>query len=205
MFLMAKMTISDFYEKLLSDKEFQDPATGNLFFPAYIFTYDASDEYKIRKEILNLKSRLSRPNNYVDTLILNIFDEFIQFLKTQKLGSESVLDLVLANDVEVKLNQATEEQLVEMANSSEFFEFIHKKASKHFDKPSQLQKVYLMLYGFGSIFPFLRTSAYLKNFEEHVKGYKIIVFFPGYYENQNYHLFGEFHDENIYRATLINV
>ena len=37
-----------------------------------------------------------------------------------------------------------------------------------------------------------------------VKGYKLIVFFPGYYGNTNYHLFGEFHDENIYRATLIN-
>ena len=74
---MSKMTISDFYDQLLSDKEFQEPETGNLFFPAYIYQYDSKDEYNIRKQIRNLKDRLIRPNNFVDTLILNIYDEFI--------------------------------------------------------------------------------------------------------------------------------
>ena len=50
---MPKMSISDFYERLLTDKEFQEPETGNLFFPAYIYQYDPKEEYSIRKQILN--------------------------------------------------------------------------------------------------------------------------------------------------------
>ena len=201
---MPKMSISDFYERLLTDKEFQEPETGNLFFPAYIYQYDPKEEYSIRKQILNLKERLIRPNNYVDTLILNIFDEFLEFLKSDKMGEDSILDLILNNDKERELNESLKKVLFNKANSIEFFDFINDKATKHFKEPSDFKKVYLMLYGFGSIFPFLRASTYLKNFEEHVRGYKLIVFFPGYYGNTNYHLFGEFHDENIYRATLIN-
>jgi len=201
---MSKMTISDFYDQLLSDKEFQEPETGNLFFPAYIYQYDSQDEYSIREQIRNLKDRLIRPNNFVDTLILNIYDEFISFLKDEKMGGESVLDLITQNDTEKEMPDNLKDVLFNKANSLAFFNYINTKATKHFKEPTKFKKVYLMLYGFGSIFPFLRTSTYLKNFEEHVKGYKLIVFFPGYYENKNYHLFGEFHDENIYRATLIN-
>jgi hypothetical protein len=201
---MGEMTISDLYDKLLSDKEFQDPATGNLFFPAYIYTYDPEFEYDIREQILDLKPRLKRPNNFVDTLILNVFDEFINFLSSETLGDETVLELILQQDIDNSLPEHILKLLIDKANSLEFFEFINKKALKHFKEPSKLKKVYLMLYGFGSIFPFLRTSSYLKNFEQNVKDYKLIAFFPGYYKNQNYHLFNEFHDENIYRATLIN-
>lgn len=201
---MSKMTISDFYDQLLSDKEFQEPETGNLFFPAYIYQYDSKDEYNIRKQIRNLKDRLIRPNNFVDTLILNIYDEFISFLKDEKMGGESILDLITQNDTEKEMPDNLKDVLFNKANSLAFFNYINEKATTHFKEPSKFKKVYLMLYGFGSIYPFLRTSTYLKNFEEHVKGYKLIVFFPGYYENKKYHLFGELHDENIYRATLIN-
>jgi hypothetical protein len=201
---MDKMTISDFYDQLLSDKEFQEPETGNLFFPAYIYQYDSKDEYNIRKQIRNLKDRLIRPNNFVDTLILNIYDEFISFLKDEKMGGESILDLITQNDTEKEMPDNLKDVLFNKANSLAFFNYINEKATTHFKEPSKFKKVYLMLYGFGSIYPFLRTSTYLKNFEEHVKGYKLIVFFPGYYENKKYHLFGELHDENIYRATLIN-
>ena len=201
---MADMTISEFYDELLSDKEFQNPETGKLFFPTYIFTYNHEKEYEIRKEIDGLKDRLERPNNFIDTLILNIFDEFIDFLKEDKLGNDTMLNLLLDKENNESQPQELFDILQDKANSIEFFDYIHHKAGKHFSLPSKFQKVYLMLYGFGSIFPFLRTSAYLKNFEEHVKGYKLIVFFPGTYKEQNYRLFNDFQDENIYRATLIN-
>ena len=198
------MTISEFYEILLSDKDFQNPETGKLFFPAYIFTYNPEDEYEVRKEIKGLKERLIRPDNYVDTLILNIFDEFIEFLKSKILGKESLFYLILAKEESKDPPEETIALLKEKANSREFFDFINNKVVEHFNLPSEYKKVYLLLYGFGSIFPFLRTSEYLKNFEQHVKDYKLIVFYPGKYENQNYCLFNELNDENIYRAILIN-
>ena len=98
-----------------TDKEFQEPETGNLFFPAYIYQYDPKEEYSIRKQILNLKERLIRPNNYVDTLILNIFDEFLEFLKSDKMGEDSILDLILNNDIGRELNESLEKVLFNKA------------------------------------------------------------------------------------------
>jgi hypothetical protein len=200
---LDKISISKFYEQFLSNKEFQDPETGNLFFPAYIFTYNPLDEYSIRKQIEALKDKLKRPNNFIDTLILNIFDEFISFLKEQTLGHDCLYDLIIKKESSDDSPEQAVRILKEKANSLEFFNYINQKAKDHFSTSNQFKKVYLLLHGFGSIFPFLRTSQYLKNFEQHVSGYKLIAFYPGEYEDQHYHLFNEFHDENIYRAILI--
>ncbi len=54
------MTITELYTQL-ADKDFQDHETGNLFFPAYMYMYDAQKEYEIDKEILDIKNRLHRP------------------------------------------------------------------------------------------------------------------------------------------------
>lgn len=55
------MTITELYNQL-ADKNFQDPLTGNLFFPAYMYVYDPEKEYEIQQEIINIKERLYRPN-----------------------------------------------------------------------------------------------------------------------------------------------
>ena len=137
-------------------------------------------------------------------MILNIFDEFVSFLKEEKLGKDNLFDLLIKKESSDDSPEQATKILKEKANSREFFNYINQKAKDHFTTSNQFKKVYLMLHGFGSIFPFLRTSQYLKNFEQHVTGYKLIAFYPGEYEGQNYHLFNEFHDENIYRAILIN-
>ena len=76
------MTITELYEQL-ADPEFKDPATGDLFFPAYMYTYDPELEREIDAEIQNIKERLHRPNTYVDVLVLDIFDELCAYLETQ--------------------------------------------------------------------------------------------------------------------------
>jgi hypothetical protein len=196
------MTISDLFEEL-SNKDFQDPATGSLFFPAYIYTYNATQEYKIRREIENLKERLIRPDNYVDCLILNIYKEFISYLKGELFGQEVLFDLI-SNEEETEPGGMTA-LLKEKAGSLEFLKYINNKAQEHFNFPSKYKRVYLMIHGFGSIYPYLRTSEFLKKYEKFLSGeYKLITFFPGNYENKYYHLFSIFNDENIYRATLLN-
>ena len=45
---MTKIDFDKIFE-LLSDKSFQDPRTGNLFFPAYIYTYEPEEEYEVRE------------------------------------------------------------------------------------------------------------------------------------------------------------
>jgi len=63
-----------------------------------------------------------------------------------------------------------------------------------------------LVHGFGSIFPYLRASEFLKRFEEFVSGggYKIVVFYPGKYENNHFYLFNEINHETVYRASVLN-
>ena len=69
------MKLSDLFEEL-SRREFQNPETGNMFFPAYIYCYDPQEEYQIRKEIIELKDRLIRPDIFQECMVTNIYEEF---------------------------------------------------------------------------------------------------------------------------------
>ncbi|GAW88408.1 hypothetical protein FPS14_contig00004-0073 [Flavobacterium psychrophilum] len=73
----------------------------------------------------------------------------------------------------------------------------------HFGEKND-KKVYLVLHGFGSAYPYLRVSDFLKKTEQLIKEFKVIVFYPGDYNNNNYNLFGLLNDDNLYRANHLN-
>lgn len=198
------MILSDLFKEL-SNKSFQHPDSGNLFFPAYIYTYDPSDEYQIRNEIETLKDRLIRPDIYQECMVINIFDEFISYLKTATLSGETYFDVFMQQEKNENPQEAID-NLSQIADSEEFLEHLNDKIVKHFSLPSPHKKVYILIHGFGSIFPLLRASEFLKRFEEYVSGggYKLVLFYPGKYENNHFYLFNEINSENIYRATLLN-
>lgn len=198
------MKLADLFEEL-SQKDFQHPDSGNLFFPAYIYCYDPAKEYQIRKEIRELKDRLIRPDIFQECMVINIYEEFIDHLKTEKLGDESLFELFIKQEKEESAIEAGE-NLKNMADSIEFLKQIDEKIRVHFQLPSKYKKVYVLVHGFGSIFPYLRASEFLKRFEEYVSGggYKIVVFYPGKYENNQFYLFNEINHESIYRASLLN-
>lgn len=195
------MTIKELYD-LLCDKSFQDPATGYLFFPAYMYLYEPEDEYLIREEIASMKERLVRPTDFVDVLDLNIFNEFCNYLKTQKWGSTNWLDFILSE--EAKNYQNVQRTLRQKANDVKFCTFLNNKIQLHINEVSDLKKSYVFIYGFGQIFPYLRASKFMNFFEQYIKGYKIILFYPGN-ADKNYNLFKVLNDEHLYRAIkLIN-
>lgn len=198
------MKLADLFEEL-SKKDFQNPDSGNLFFPAYIYCYDPIEEYQIRKEIQELKDRLIRPDIYQECMVINIFEEFVEYLKAEKLGDESLFELYIQQENEESAEDVTR-NLKENADSIDFLRRIHEKIYNHFHLPTDFKKIYVIVNGFGSIFPYLRASEFLKRFEEFVSGggYKIIVFYPGKVENNDFYLFNEINNENIYRATIIN-
>ena len=59
------MTIDELYEKL-QDPDFQDTATGQLFFPAYMYLYDVAHEAEIERRLQGIKEGLHRPSHYLD-------------------------------------------------------------------------------------------------------------------------------------------
>lgn len=187
--------------KLLSDDEFKDPGTGLLFFPAYIYTYDPRKEYEVRNEIQTLNRNLERPSNNLNSLKINIYHAFIDYLKSKKYFGETLFSQMIEKEKEDP-DEAQELIKVE-AQSEEFLDYLGSLFKKHFEEKSK-EKIYLLVYGFGSIFPYLRVSHFLKNTEKFIKHFKLIVFYPGEFNSDNYSLFGQFNDDNLYRANHLN-
>ncbi len=195
------MTITELYNRL-ADKDFQYHLTGNLFFPAYMYVYDPAKEYEVEQEILNIKDRLHRPTNYLEVMVMDIFQEFLAFLKTQKFGKASKYELFL--EQEAQKPERVERSLKQMANDDRFFSWLHQKITEHFHQAGEAEVAYVFVKGFGAIYPYLRASKFMNNFEKYISGYKLILFYPGKAE-EYYHLFKLLDDENLYRAIkLIN-
>jgi hypothetical protein len=196
------MTITELYTQL-SNKEFQDPNTGNLFFPAYMYMYDAEKEYEISREILDIKNRLHRPNSYLDVMIIDIFEEFVSYLKQTKFGKETT-KFEYYTEYEITKSKAVENALSKDAYDKNFLNYLDNKIKNHLENAESYQVAYVFVKGFGNAFPYIRASRFMSNFEGYIKGYKLIMFYPGVAKTY-YSLFGLLKDENLYRAIkLIN-
>ena len=196
------MEINDLYD-FLTSSDFKNPDTGNLFFPAYIMTYPPEDEYLVRQKISEFKDRMKRPNNFLDTLVINIYDEFIDYLKNTKILGDSLLNLIFDKETDDGIDE-TVEYLKSRINTDEFYERMAITVNNHFKNEDNLKKVFLVVHGFGSVFPFLRASVFINNFHKYIKNYKLIIFYPGEYKNGSYYLFNDLNDKHLYRATLLN-
>lgn len=195
------MTISELYTHLAND-DFKDHETGNLFFPAYMYMYEAEKEYEIDRDILDIKNRLHRPSNYLDVMVIDIFEEFLLYLKQEKFAKSNKYDFYRLH--EKSKPDAVEKSLFKDAYDPRFLEYLNQKILAHLAIDDTFLRSYVFVKGFGNSFPYIRTSRFFNNFEKYVKGYKLIMFYPGV-AKEYYSLFGLLKDENLYRAIkLIN-
>lgn len=195
------MTITELYNKL-DDKDFQDHLTGNLFFPAYMFRYDPDKEYQVEREIALIRERLLRPDNYLKVMIMDIFEEFLEFLRSQPFGKTTKYEYLLEH--EAARPEQVEKSLRQTANEDRFYSWLHQQITAHFQEAGESKVAYVFVKGFGAIYPYLRASKFMSNFEKHISGYKLILLYPGKIEG-NYYLFELLNDDNMYRAIkLIN-
>jgi len=186
---------------LMADRGFQEPRTGDLFFPAYIYTYAPEQEYEMRAQIQLLSEKLKRPNHYLDTLIINIYDEIITYLKAESFSGKTIFDMLIEKEKE-----DSEEAFLwvrEEINGGGFYDYFNAKVKEHFSDTKK-KRVYLLISGFGSAFPYIRASEFLKKTESLIKEFKIILFYPGEYNESKYSLFKILNDDNMYRANHLN-
>lgn len=186
----------------LSDKGFQDARTGNIMFPIYMYTYDQGKEYEARQEIEKLNKKLSRPVNQLQCQVINIYDFFIEYLKNSQIGKESLFDSILKQEEENPDN--TYYFIVDKLHEEVFYDHLRDKVKEHFTSPPVEKKSYLLIHGFGNLYPYLRVNTFTKNIERVVKGFKVILFYPGKYEGGHYKMFDIVESENAYRATYLN-
>jgi hypothetical protein len=200
---MKEMTVQQLDEKL-SSKEFQNPENGDLFYNYFVFQYDASKEHEMRQQIKEFKENFKRPTNYVDILTLDLFAEFCNYLNGISFGRHpSYLNYLLEKDGSD--HDAVLKNLTIKANQQQFYEYIHNRIMEHVSIEDELIRPYVFVYGIGDMYPHLRTNNFLTNYEQFNKTskYKLIVFYPGHVEGNNYSLFDALHDEHTYRATLL--
>ena len=200
------MPIWELYDKLKSPG-FMDPENGDLFYNFFIYQYPAEKEYDIRNQILDFKKNLIRPNNYVDVLTLNLFEEFCRFLDQKKfLKHPSMLKYQLEREkTDPSQAQNTQNTLTRTAHSKELLRFLHQRILDHININDDFRRPYVFVHGVGSMCPYLRVNELLALYEDYndTSRYKIIVFYPGYRENNSFRLFGTLPDNHTYRATLL--
>ncbi len=187
---------------LMADKGFQEPETGNLFFPAYIYTYKPEHEYEIREQLLLLSQKLKRPNNFLDCLVINIYEELIDYLKNEFFTGTSLFDQIMAKEAEDP--EEAYAWVRDEISEREFFPRFERKVKEYFQSDED-KRVYLIIYGFGSAYPYLRASEFLKKTERLIKEFKVLLFYSGTYEKARYSLFGLSDDDHMYRANNLNI
>lgn len=198
---MKTQSIDSLYE-LLENRDFLNPETADIFSPFFFFTYDASKEYQVRKEIELLKEKLERPLAMVDTLVINIYETMIEFLKNRMVAGKSSFDTLM--ELDKGNSRGVQVRLEGLIQREDFIKFLIEKIKSHLSSDSHLKKVYVFFYGIGSIYPYLRAHKLVSRLEQYVKDYKVIIFYPGKLENGNYKLFGKITPRNIYRANNLN-
>lgn len=199
------MTIEELYDKL-SDPSFKNPKEGDLFYNYFIFQYDATKEYLLRKSVEDIRDRLMRPANYLDTLVINVWEEYLAYLDQKPFGKNpSYLKYLLEKEKADRGVETVCHSLINNANNVNFYAYLHNKILAHKRAESTMEKPYVFFYGLGGIFPYLRVSTLLTGYEKFnmTNEYKVIIFYPGHCEGNDYLLFDQINDHHTYRASIL--
>lgn len=201
---MNSMSVEELYEYLRSP-QFLDVSSGNIFYNYYLYQYPASDEYKMREQILEFKKRLERPTSYEEALVLDLFEVFCDYLRSVKFGPQTLLDDTFEED-RTEPDVVTKE-LTDEANSDNFIRYVNQRIKDHVSTPSpdEKSKTLIFVHGIGKMFPYLRTNVFLTRYEGYndPNSYKIVLFYPGHQEGNSFTLFGCLEDAHTYRAILL--
>lgn len=173
---------------LLSQKDFGDKLGGEI--PLFIQPFNPDNQLQIEEHIDRLISRLDRKG--IITLKINLFELTVQILK-----EEEILDAITENEQSIPKNDliATLDSVLDIPSViiPKFQELIRKH---HPD--------YVFISGVGHVYPFIRSHGILNNMDELTNDCKLVLFFPGDYNNQQLKLFGLVLDENYYRGINLN-
>lgn len=189
------------FQQLASD-EFQNVGGGLMSFPAYVYVYPPEQEYAFRQAVEGLCDRLRRSNVGQDPLLVNVFDELLAFLEAETLSEKPVLDYILEQEADDP--EKIDRQLKEHARSDAFAQWMADRFERHVTGESDLRRTYVLVHGWGAIHPYLRSSRLLDRMEGKMGDYKVILFYPGTYENGRFRLFGQLTSTRVYRASCLN-
>ena len=155
----------------------------------YVFDYDPKDEILVREYIDKL---VKKDKEFGDGYKLKVYD--VYDLMIDLLESEGYLEDCFEMEKNDGMNYLVESvnDLLRMNDDNNYFaEYIEKNTP---------EKAIVFLIGVGKIFPFVRSHKILNNLHQSFNKAPVVMFYPGKYDGQSLELFGEFKDDNYYRA-----
>ena len=155
----------------------------------YVFDYDPKDEILVREYIDKL---VKKDKEFGDGYKLKVYD--VYDLMIDLLESEGYLEDCFEMEKNDGMNYLVESvnDLLRMNDDNNYFaEYIEKNTP---------EKAIIFLIGVGKIFPFVRSHKILNNLHQSFNKAPVVMFYPGKYDGQSLELFGEFKDDNYYRA-----
>lgn len=172
-----------------SAKEFLNMEGLSGEVPFWIAPYDIQLQDAADAELEHLINKLN--NQGINVLLLDLFEISIQIIESN-IGLEKIFQ------VEKKKNKDKfKKALQSTLNLQErFIPYIEHKVR---ESNTQI----LMLKGVGSVYPFIRSHNVLNNLQSAITEIPTLMFFPGEYNGKELSLFGDFKDDNYYRAFNI--
>ena len=155
----------------------------------YVFDYDPKDEILVREYIDKL---VKKDKEFGDGYKLKVYD--VYDLMIDLLESEGYLEDCFEMEKNDGMNYLVESvnDLLRMSDNNDYFtEYIEENTP---------EKAIVFLTGVGKIFPFVRSHKILNNLHQIFNKAPVVMFYPGKYDGQSLELFGEFKDDNYYRA-----
>lgn len=155
----------------------------------YVFDYDPKDEILVREYIDKL---VKKDKEFGDGYKLKVYD--VYDLMIDLLESEGYLEDCFEMEKNDGMNYLVESvnDLLRMNDDNNYFaEYIEKNTP---------EKAIVFLIGVGKIFPFVCSHKILNNLHQIFDRSPVVMFYPGKYDGQSLELFGEFKDDNYYRA-----
>lgn len=122
-----------------------------------MYIYDPAREYYVREQIQFLKERLIWPNTFVDVLILNLYSEFLEYLKSMDFGGEALLNTLLQNE-QNDSNKVTTSVRRE-AVRGDFLNALNTKIKSDIEPSDDIKKSFVFVHVFGEIYQLMESFA----------------------------------------------
>lgn len=180
-----KKRLKDLIKRIDSDEFYENKGLANEV-PFYIFDYEPKKELEMRDFIKNeLIPKFSESNSKINAIEIDLFDLMLESLEN---------DGILEKSFKLEKRKGTKflyNTLKKSFNSEIIIKYIEEKS-----KGNNL----ILITGVGKVYPIVRTHTVLNNLQNIFDHKKVILFFPGEYTNIDLSLFGQFKDNNYYRA-----
>ena len=135
---------------------------------------------------------IKKDKEFGDGYKLKVYD--VYDLMIDLLESEGYLEDCFEMEKNDGMNYLVESvnDLLRMSDNNDYFtEYVEENTP---------EKAIVFLIGVGKIFPFVRSHKILNNLHQSFNKAPVVMFYPGKYDGQSLELFGEFKDDNYYRA-----